>query len=132
MRLRQPCHLDTAVCARGRPVGCAGKWLAQEVKDAIEQKRAMLEVPRGVYRITDEPLMIIDSVGLTIRAPGVELIAEVTGALPAWPQPFSSSLSLGPHRWTTTMRVCWATLTSSWRVRRSSGSAHPAHCPCPT
>ena len=57
----------------------AGKWLAKEVRAAIDQKQAMLEIPRGVYRIADEALMITGSEGLTIRGPGAELLAELDG-----------------------------------------------------
>ena len=69
---------------RHRP-SCAGKKLAQDVKDAIGEKRDVLDIPRGVYRISDaergtgEALMLIDSENFTFRGPGVEIICELEG-----------------------------------------------------
>ena len=46
----------------------------------------MLEVPRGVYRISDaecgsgEALMLCDSENFTLRGPGVEIICELEGS----------------------------------------------------
>ena len=69
---------------RHRP-SCAGKKLAQDVKNAIGEKRDVLDIPRGVYRISDaergtgEALMLIDSENFTFRGPGVEIICELEG-----------------------------------------------------
>ena len=54
----------------------AGKQLAKDLAEALEQKRPVFEIPRGVYRLTEGPLHIYESVDFTIRAPGVEMIVE--------------------------------------------------------
>ena len=64
---------------------CAGKQLIQSVKEAIDDKQPVLQVPRGVYRLSDAgdgssgPLMLCDSTNFTFRGPGAEIIVENEG-----------------------------------------------------
>ena len=60
----------------------AGRKLNANIKQAIADKQPLLEVPRGVYRLSEEPLQIIGSENLTIRGPGVELVVDGIGKCP--------------------------------------------------
>ena len=68
-------HLLTAALAH------AGRQLAKDLAQALEQRRPVLDIPSGVYRLTEESLPIFDSHDFTIRAPGVELMVEHWGTL---------------------------------------------------
>lgn len=52
------------------------------MKEAVANKRPILEIPRGVYRISAEPLQIQGSENFTIRGPGAELIVDGIGKCP--------------------------------------------------
>lgn len=54
----------------------------EDIKQAIADKRPLLEVPRGVYRLTEEALHVEGSENLTIRGPGVELVVDGIGKAP--------------------------------------------------
>lgn len=60
----------------------AGRKLNEDIKQAIADKRPLLEVPRGVYRLSEEPLQIQGSENFTIRGPGVELLVDGIGKAP--------------------------------------------------
>ena len=74
------------LCLKPDELTCTGKKLAQDVKDAIAAKKSVLDIPRGVYRISDaergtgEALMLCDSENFTFRGPGVEIICELEGS----------------------------------------------------
>ncbi|KAK9845119.1 hypothetical protein WJX74_010776 [Apatococcus lobatus] len=60
----------------------AGRKLGEDVKRAIADKQSLLEIPRGIYRLSDEPLQIQGSENFTIRGPGSELIVDGIGTCP--------------------------------------------------
>lgn len=84
MHTRGLCYYFATKCWQNEAC-CTGKKLAQDVKDAISEKREVLDVPRGVYRISDaergtgEAMMLCDSENFTLRGPGVELLCELEG-----------------------------------------------------
>ena len=81
------CVWDSPACSlqRFEEVPYAGKQLVQTIKDAIEGGQSVLEVPRGVYRLSEAgedssgPLMLCNSTNFTLKGPGAELLVENGG-----------------------------------------------------
>ena len=58
------------------PVSFTGKKLVADVQRAVAERQPVLDIPRGVYRLNEQPISIEGAENLTLRGPGVEIICE--------------------------------------------------------